>query len=137
MYTTILFPSTSITVPNTNTFFNTPVGAYIRPSTTRSITITATTNHRTQNFCNFSSITVPCAGSSSCITHVSVTFDDVKVLDTDVSEGFMDFTLYPDRDLEFPDGIKEINVVLEADIPSDSDGLIIKDISMNLFEDYK
>ncbi|OPB47073.1 hypothetical protein A0O28_0071970 [Trichoderma guizhouense] len=137
MYTTILFPSTSIIVPKTNTFFNTPVGAYIRPSsTTSSITITATSNYHTKNLCSFSSITVPCAGGASCITHVSVTFDGVRVLDTDVSEGFMDFTLYPDQDLEFPDGVKEINIVLDVSIPSDSNGLVIKDISMKLFEDY-
>ncbi|KAL6816285.1 hypothetical protein V8C40DRAFT_282199 [Trichoderma camerunense] len=137
MYTTILFPSTSIKVLDLNTVFNTPVGAYIRPSsTTSSITITTTTNCHTKNLCSFSSITVPCAGMPSCITHVSITFDDVQVLDTDVSEGFMNFTLYPDQDLEFPDGVKEINVVLEVNIPSDSNGLVIKDISMKLFEDY-
>lgn len=48
----------------------------------------------------------------------------------------MDFTLYPDQDLEFPDGVKEINIVLDASIPSDSNGLVIQDISMKLFEDY-
>lgn len=48
----------------------------------------------------------------------------------------MDFTLYPDQDLEFPDGVKEINIVLDVSIPSDSNGLVIKDISMKLFEDY-
>ncbi|KAF3076197.1 hypothetical protein CFAM422_001532 [Trichoderma lentiforme] len=137
MYTTHLFPSTSIKVLDLNTVFNTPVGAYIRPSTTSpSITISATTKYHTKNLCSFSSITVPCAGMPSCITHVSVTFDDVLVLDTDVSEGFMDFTLYPDQDLEFPDGVKEIYVILDVNIPSDSNGLVIKDISMKLFEDY-
>ncbi|QYT02177.1 hypothetical protein H0G86_009183 [Trichoderma simmonsii] len=157
MYTSILFPSTSIKVLDLNTVFNTPVGAYIRPSTTSpsttspsttspsttspsttspSITISATTNYHTKNLCSFSSITVPCAGMPSRITHVSVTFEDVQVLDTDVSEGFMDFTLYPDQDLESPDGVQEINIVLDVSIPSDSNGLVIKDISMKLFEDY-
>ncbi|KAL7786908.1 hypothetical protein V8C43DRAFT_289767 [Trichoderma afarasin] len=112
MYTSILFPSTSIKVLDLNTVFNTPVGAYIRPSTTSPlITISATTNYHTKNLCSFSSITVPCAG-------------------------FMDFTLYPDQDLEFSDGVKEIYVILDGNIPSDSNGLVIKDISMKLFEDY-
>ncbi|KAH0526712.1 hypothetical protein TsFJ059_010002 [Trichoderma semiorbis] len=136
MHTIILFPSTSIIVPDTNTVFNTPVGAYIRPSTTNSITITTTTDYHTKNLCSFSSITVPCAGGASYISHVSVTFDDVKVLDKDVEEGFMDFTLYPNQDSESPDGVQKVNIVLEANIPSDSNGFIIKDISMEIFEDH-
>ncbi|KAL7911781.1 hypothetical protein GGI35DRAFT_298575 [Trichoderma velutinum] len=137
MYASIIFPSTDIDVPKSNTVFNTPVGAYIRPSTTSSITITATSGYQTKKLCSLTSITVPCAGGQSYITHVSVSFDDLKVLDTDVEEGFRDFTLYPDEDLECPDGVKQITIVLEANIPSDSNGLVIKDISTKLFEDLE
>lgn len=71
----------------------------------------------------------------SCITHVSVNFDDIKALDADISEGFVDFTLYPEQDLGSPDGVTEITII-EANIRSDSSRLVIQDIPMKLFEDY-
>ncbi|KAL7911782.1 hypothetical protein GGI35DRAFT_298705 [Trichoderma velutinum] len=133
----INFESTSIIVPDTNKTFKIPIGTWIQASTTTPLTLIAKQSFLSNNKSTFTSIKVPCDGVQSRITHVSVSFDDLQVFDAEVpaEEGWTDFELYGYDD-KTTNGIKEITVVLEADIPSGSTGLILKDITVKLFQEY-
>lgn len=134
----VIIPSSSLTRPSTNTVLQTPAGAYYQPSTTTSIKMTSTVSFQSSRTCRVYTATVPCAGTSSCITHFSLSFDDLQVLDRDTFfvpdpeavNGFKNVIANGDNDAKAPVGVQEITVVLEANIPSSSNGLIIGDISV-------